>query len=277
MRLRGPDRRPAPSRERRLALRATCCGGDAAGRLERLRPATRQLDRFAIAEDELDRGPVKAELLTQPVLEIAPIREMDRGRVVGEEHERRWRNSRLGSVEDLRATALDDRRNLTFDGCSDDPVQFGRGDPLAPLAPDVDGHLQHPPDSLAGLRTDGDERGEIEERHLVVDPVDVLVERPIALVLDEVPFVDGDHEALALLDDIAGDMGVLSGEALDRVDDENGHIGPPDRPHRAERREALRGRSTGDLAAPLDTRRIDQNDLAATPREARVDRVTGGS
>src|SRR6185503_337429 len=141
---------------------------------------------------------------------------------------------------------------------------------LAALAPDVDRHLQDLANALARLRADGHDRREVEERDLVVDPLDVLVERPIRLVLDEIPLVDRDDEALALLDDIAGDVGVLRGQPLDRVDHEDGDVGPRDRLERSQRRIALRGRAGGDLAAASDARGIDEDHLATTPPERGV-------
>ena len=60
---------------------------------------------------------------------------------------------------------------------------------------------------------------------LVADPLGVLVEGPVGLLGDEVPLVDRDDEALALLDDVAGDVGVLGGQALDGIDDEDRDVG----------------------------------------------------
>ena len=131
------------------------------------------------------------------------------------------------------------------------------------------------PDPLAGLGADRDDRREVEERHVVADPLDVLVEGPVGLVLDEVPLVDRDDEALALLDDVARDVGVLRGQALDGVDDEDGDVRARQRVERAQRRVALGGRPAGDLAAAPDAGGVDEDDLAATPRQPRVDRVAG--
>ena len=89
------------------------------------------------------------------------------------------------------------------------------------------------------------------------------------------PIVDRDDEAPAFLDDIAGDVGVLGGESLDGVDDEDRHVGAADRLQRPERREALRGRSAGDLAPAPDARGVDEDDLAPAPLQRRVDRVAG--
>ena len=110
---------------------------------------------------------------------------------------------------------------------------------------------------------------------LAPDPLDVLVEGPVGLVLDEVPLVDRDDEAPALLDDVARDVGVLGGESLDGVDDEDRDVGAADRLQRTERREALRGRTAGDLAAAPDAGGVDEDDLAPAPLQRRVDRVAG--
>ena len=108
-----------------------------------------------------------------------------------------------------------------------------------------------------------------------MDPLDVLVEGPVRLALDQVPLVDRDDEALALLDDVAGDVGVLGGETLDRVDHEDRDVGPRDCLQGAEGGVALGCRPGGDLAAPPDAGGVDQDDLAAAPLEGRVDRVAG--
>ena len=48
----------------------------------------------------------------------------------------------------------------------------------------------------------------------------------IGLVLDRrVPLVDGDDQALALVDGIPGDMGILRRQASDGIDDEHRHVG----------------------------------------------------
>ena len=85
------------------------------------------------------------------------------------------------------------------------------------------------PTRWPGLRADGDDRREIEERDLVADPLDVLVEGPVRLVLDQVPLVDRDDEALALFDHVARDVRVLRRQALDGVDDEDRDIRPRQR------------------------------------------------
>ena len=55
---------------------------------------------------------------------------------------------------------------------------------------------------------------------------DVLVERPVRLVGDEVPLVDRDDQALPLLDHVARHVRVLRRQALDGIDDEHRDIRP---------------------------------------------------
>ena len=57
-------------------------------------------------------------------------------------------------------------------------------------------------DALAGVRADRQDGREVEERGVRAEPGDVLVERPAGLLLDEVPLVDREHEADALVDDV---------------------------------------------------------------------------
>ena len=183
-------------------------------------PRARQLDRAPLAEDEPDRRAVEAERLAQPVLEVAPVAEVDRARLAGEEHERRRRDRRLGGVEDLRPPALDQRRLLAARRLAEQPVELAGRDPPAALAPDVDRELEHPPDPLAGLRADrsrsarsrgtaprGGSSGRTGRRS---GPV---------FSSTSVPLVDRDDEALALVDHVAGDVGVLGGQPVDGVDE----------------------------------------------------------
>ena len=65
----------------------------------------------------------------------------------------------------------------------------------------------------------------------------------VGLVLDEVPLVDRDDQALALLDHVARDVRVLRGQALDGVEDEHRDVRPRERLERAQRRVLLRGRA----------------------------------
>ena len=214
----GPDDRDARTRHQPVPSARLACPprGPAtrplAGR-DRGAPqllAARQLDRRPVAEDEPDRRPVEAELLAQPVLEVAPVAEVDRPtrprRRTRTSAARRRPGSRRrasaggrGPAAAASAPSADDQDRLSS------PVEIRlRRSPQMSI-----GGLEHAPDALAGLGADRDDRREVEERDLVADPLDVLVERLVGLVLDEVPLVDRDDEALALLDDVARDVGVL--------------------------------------------------------------------
>ena len=172
--------------------------------------ATRRTNLGAVAEDHI---------------EVAPVREVDRRT----RPRRRTRTSaarrRLGRVEELRAAAPDERRRPAARSRRSGAGSARRSGCADGARPRCRRQLQHASDALAGLGADRDDRREVEERRLVPDPLDVLVEGPVGLVLDEVPLVDGDDEALALLDDVARDVGVLGGQPLDGVDDEDGDVG----------------------------------------------------
>src|SRR6185312_11723139 len=115
--------------------------------------------------------------LAQPVLEVAPIAEVDGRGIRGEEHECRWRDRGLGHVEQPGPVAADGWRGRSFRGRQQYAIELAGSDALAALAPDVDGGLEDASDALAGLRADRDDRREVEERDVVADPFDVLVER----------------------------------------------------------------------------------------------------
>ena len=153
----------APGDGRHFVRAARCAGAAVAGRggclgsppgafARRRRAAART--RRPLAEHEPDRRAEETERLAQPVLEVAPVAEVDRARLAGEEHERRRRDGHLRRVEQLRAPALDRRRLLARRGVAHDPVQLAGRDAPAALGPHVDGELQHARHALAGLRRD---------------------------------------------------------------------------------------------------------------------------
>src|SRR3954470_11961813 len=158
--------------------------------------AARQLHGRAVTEHESDRRAVVAELFAQLVLEVAAVAEVNGRRVRGEEDEGRRRDRGLRGVEELRAMAAHRRWRRPFRRGEQDAVQLARRNPLAALAPDLDRGLKHAPHALTRLGADRQDRREIEERDLVPDPLDVLVERLIRLVLDKFPLVDGNAEPL---------------------------------------------------------------------------------
>ena len=149
---------------------------------------------------------------------------------------------------------------------------------LAALAPDVDRQLEHALDALAGLGADRDDRREVEERQpRCGSTATYWSKRLVGLVLDEVPLVDRDDEALALLDDVAGDVGVLRRQPVDGVDDEDRDVGARDRLEGPQRGVALGRRPRGDLAA-LRMPAVSIRTTSLRPQGiVRVDRVAGGA
>ena len=79
--------------------------------------------------------PSNPNVVAQPVLEVAPIREVDRRRVRCEEHERRRRDGRLRGVEQLGPLAADGRRRRPFGRRGEHAVQLAGRDAPAALAP----------------------------------------------------------------------------------------------------------------------------------------------
>ena len=177
--------------------------------------AARQLHRRPVTKDQSDRRPVEAEPIAQLVLEVAPVAEMDRRGIRGEEDEGRRARRQPGSHRTASAGGRG-RAAAAFDQWP--PISTRLSSPVEirlRRSPQMSiGRLQHASDALARLRADRDDRGKVEERDLVPDPFGVLVEGPVRLVGDQVPLVDRDDQALAFLDDVARDMCVLGGQAL---------------------------------------------------------------
>ncbi len=211
--------------------------------------------------------------VAQPVLQVPAVAEVDRCRIGGKEHERRRRHAGLGRVADLGAAPADQGRRGALHRGRHEPVQLPGGDPLAPLAPHVDGQLQDLAHPLPGLGADGHDRCVVQERELAAQVDHELVEGLVGLVLDDVPLVDRDDQAPALLHHVPGDMGILRGEPVRGVQHEDRDVRPGDGLERPQRGVALRGGPGGDLAALADAGGVDEHDLAAAPRDGGVDGV----
>ena len=149
-----------------------------------------------------------------------------------------------------------------------DPVELRRWARRRRRSPrDVQGLVEDPADALAGQRADGEDGREVQEGHLPADALDVLVER-LAVLLDEVPLVDGEDEADALLDDVAGDVRVLRGQPVLGVEDEHADVRPADGLEGTHGGVALGGRTGGDLAAPPQPGGVDEAQVTVLPRRA---------
>ena len=99
----------------------------------------------------------------------------------------------------------------------------------------------------------------------------------LVVLLDEVPLVDRDDQAHALVHDVAAHVRVLGGEALHGIDDQDRHVRPADRAQRTDGREPLRIRPGGDLAPAAHARGIDEPYGHALPLDRGVDGVAGGA
>lgn len=89
------------------------------------------------------------------------------------------------------------------------------------------------------------------------------------------PLVDDNDDAFVLLQHVTRHVRVLGGDHLQRIEQEQDHVGPIDRLERTQYAVLL---DTGaDLAAPTNTRRIDQGHQPPLVGQLRVDHVTCGA
>ena len=89
--------------------------------------------------------------------------------------------------------------------------------------------------------------------------------------VDRVPLVDRDDDGAAALEDVAGDVRVLVGDALGRVEQQEDDVGLGDRLQRLDDRELLD--RLEHLAAPAQPGGVDQVEVAAAALERNDDRV----
>ena len=169
---------------------------------------------------------------------------------------------------------------MPVEGVPDEPVERPGGDALVAGLLDAQGQgddLVHP---LAGDGGDEEHRHVVEETERVPHPAGVLGHGVAVLVLDRVPLVDEDDDAGPLVQDEAGDVGVLRRDPLHAVNDEQGDVGPPDGPQGPQ--DAVLLHSTRDAAPPPDTGGVNQGDgdfraVVRRPLQAGVNGVAGGA
>src|SRR2546430_9978056 len=102
---------------------------------------SRSLSRSA--QLDLDRRAVEGVALSDAVLEVTRVGEVDRGRAVDEEHERRCRALRLGHVMETYLLAISiTRRRVRGDGLRQQAMQVRGRDPFLALVHDRDGRIE---------------------------------------------------------------------------------------------------------------------------------------
>ena len=95
------------------------------------------------------------------------------------------------------------------------------------------------------------------------------------ILLDQVPLVHRNDQALLLLFDIPRDMQVLSGETILGVDDEDHDIGTFDGAHRAHNADPLN--PLLHPSSPADSGGVDQGDRFIIPEELCIQAVASGT
>ena len=91
------------------------------------------------------------------------------------------------------------------------------------VAGDADRGLQHVEDALLVQDRGEDDRNVVERRELLFQKLRPLLHR-VAVLLDQVPFVDHDDASLAVADDQVVDVQVLRFESLPGVDHQDADV-----------------------------------------------------
>ena len=200
---------------------------------------------------------------------------MDELAVVGEEQEDRRLDLGLHRVVEPQVGALADRHwRLVEHGLAQEGVELAGGHALVAVVPDLAGELDEATDALAGEGGDKDNRRVADElkglAHALLEVVVSLV-----ILLDRIPLIDQQGHALLLLQDHAGDMCILGGDAIGGIDQQQGHIAALDGAQGAQHGVLLD--TLLDLARAADACGVDQRDPLAVHGDRGVDAVAGGA
>ena len=207
------------------------------------------------------------------VFEEAAVRLLDVLRQIDEERELRRRRRKLGHVLDLDILALGRGGRIVLDQRQHVVVEFrGRDAAFARLV-NADGGLQHVEDALFVHHRGEDDRNVVERREFLPEELGPLLHR-VAVLLNQVPFVDHDHATLAVADDQVVDVQVLRFESLPGVDHQDADIRIFDGAYRAHHR--VEFEILHRLALLAHAGRVDEVEIHAELVVARVDRVAGG-
>ena len=153
---------------------------------------------------------------------------MEQPGVVAENDEMGRLGAGLGHVENLQAATLIRRRLHPGGGVGKDAVQRAGGDAAGILGMNVLNDLKEPVHPLAGESGEEQHRG---VEHVAEALTDFCLHIPHGvgfLVLNRVPFVDHDDGGFARFVDKTGDLGILLGDAVVGVDEDQAHVRPVD-------------------------------------------------
>ena len=212
-------------------------------------------------------------MVAHVVFEEAAVRLLDVLRQVDEERELRRRRRKLGHILDFDILALGRGGRVVLDQRQHVVVELrGRDAAFARLV-DADGGLQHVEDALFVQHRGEDDRNVVERSEFLSEELGPLLHR-VAVLLDQVPFVDHDHASLAVADDQVVDVQVLRFESLPGVDHQDADVRIFDGAYRAHHRvefEVLHR-----LALLAHAGRVDEVEIHAELVVAGMDRVAGG-
>ena len=180
----------------------------------------------------------------------------------------------LRDIVDLQTAALV-RGRLDARGCIfQNVVEHAGGDAHAVLVGDRDDHVEQLVHALAGER--GDEHdGRVG--HIAEIPADLgrLLVHGVRVLLDRVPLVDDDDAGLPCLMCQTCDLGILLGDTLIGVDQDEAHVRALDGGDGAQVRILLD--CIVDLRLAAHTGRIDKEELAGLVFKVAVDGVARGA
>ena len=143
------------------------------------------------------------------------------------------------------------------------------------LLTDVLYQLEQLVDTLSGLCGDEHERRVGHEREIHLQLLAAIVHGAVGLVLDGVPFVDGDNARLALVVGVARNFAVLLGESHGGVYDDNADVRAVHCHQCAQHAEMLD--VLGDLCLAAHSGGVDEYELVVAAAYLGVNGVTGSS
>src|SRR5680860_75450 len=213
-----------------------------------------------------DRGADEAELRAEAALDKALVAGVELA--TGEQHERGRRGGGLGAEEHLGLLAAADRVRVLGDQTAQERVQLAGRDPGLPA---LEGLLQRgddPVDVPAGAGGQVDPRRPL---HLHEVALDLAIEVVAALLVDQVPLVERDHQRATGVTHGLDDSHVLFGDRLRAVDDQHGDLGALDRGLGAQGRVVLVARCG--LHPLADAGGVDEPPGLSAELDELVDRV----
>src|SRR5258708_32246714 len=198
----------------------------------------RLLRFWTSAEEEANGCALEAECLTQLVLQVAFVGEMQRLWVVDEKDESRWVHLRLCRIVDLQYLPTEYGGIMATNGIPYHLIKTRSGNAQVTYIGNAQRGFEQGLYVIARSRRgeyDGRVGNELqafgEDFAIAFSALDLIVgfgRTPLAfgaaLGLSEVPFVDYHNHAFSLLVDFARNVGVLGRQSFAGVDDQQSHV-----------------------------------------------------